>query len=139
MNAVIIYRSFLGTTKRYAELLHEEIEADICKHNQIDQRTLLKYDLVILCARTYVGWISLGSYLKKHWNVLKDKKVILLVIGVFPVDGPQSIRSYEKIPEQIRQGMKYFKLTGKIGSRKTDKVLKENLAPVIEYIKSITS
>ena len=139
MNTVIIYRSFFGTTKRYAEWLHEEIESDIYKHNQIDKQSLLKYDLVILCAGTYAGWISLGGYLKKHWNVLKCRKVILLVIGAAPVNNPQSIRSYEKIPEQIREGIRYFKLLGKIGSREADKVKKENLAPVTDYIKSVTS
>jgi len=139
MDTVIIYRSFFGTTKRYAERLHEEIEADIYKHNQIDKQSLLKYDLVILCAGTYAGWISLSGYLKKHWSVLKDRKVILLIIGAAPVDDPWSIRSYEKIPEQIRQGIKYFKLPSKIDSQEADKVRKGNLAPVIEYIKSITS
>ena len=139
MNTVIIYRSFLGTTKRYAERLHEEIESDIYKHNQIDKQSLLKYDLVILCAGTYAGWISLGGYLKKHWNVLKDRKVILLVIGAAPVGDQWSIRSYEKIPKQIREGIKYYKLLGKMGSRDADKVKKENLTPVIEYIKNVTA
>ena len=139
MNTAIIYRSFFGTTKRYAERLHKEIEADIYKHNQIDELSLLKYDLVILCAGTYAGWISLGGYLKKHWKVLQDGRVILIVIGAAPVDAPWSIRSYGKIPEPIRRGIKYFKLPSTIGSREADKVRKENLAPVIEYIKSIIS
>jgi len=139
MNTAIIYRSFFGTTKRYAERLHEEIEADIYKHNQIDELSLLKYGLVILCAGTYAGWISLSGYLKKHWRVLEDGKVILIVIGAAPIDDSWSIRSYEKIPEQIRRGIKYFKLPSKIGSREVDKVIKDNLAPVTEYIKSVTS
>jgi len=139
MNTAIIYRSFFGTTKRYAERLHEEIEADIYKHNQIDELSLLKYDLVILCAGTYAGWISLGGYLKKHWRVLQDGRVILIVIGAAPVDDPWSVRSYEKIPEPIRRGIKYFKLPSTIGSREADKVRKENLAPVVEYINSVTS
>jgi hypothetical protein len=139
MNTAIIYRSFFGTTKRYAEWLHEEIEADIYKHSQIDELSLSKYNLVILCAGTYAGWISLGGYLKKHWRALQDGKVILIVIGVAPVDAPWSIRSYEKIPDIIREGIKYFKLPCKIGFRDVNKVVKENLAPVIEYIKSVTS
>ncbi|MFC1984673.1 flavodoxin domain-containing protein [Chloroflexota bacterium] len=138
MNTVIIYRSFFGAAKRYAELLHGKIESDIDKYNRIDERSLLKYDLVILCAGTYAGWISLGGYLKKHWNVLKDRKVILLVIGAAPVDAPWSIRSYEKIPAQIRQGIKYFKLPSPIYSREVDKARKGNLTPVIEYIKGVT-
>jgi len=139
MKTAIIYRSFLGTTKRYAELLRDEIDSDIYKYNQIDREAIRKYDLVVLCAGTYAGWISLSGYLKKHWNVLKGRKVILLVIGAAPVDVPWSIRSYKKIPEQIRQDIKYFKLPSQIKSPEVDKVRKEYLAPVIEYIKSVTS
>ena len=139
MKTLIIYRSLFGTTKRYAELLHEEIESDMEKHNKIDGQALSKYDLVILCTGTYAGWISLQGYLKKHWNILNGREVILLVIGAIPVDNQWSIRSYEKIPEYIRQGIKYFKLPIQINSRNIDKVRKDKLAPVIEYIKSVTS
>jgi len=139
MKTLIIYRSFFGTTKRYAELLREEIESDMDKYDKVDDSSLRKYDLVVLCAGTYAGWISLSGYLKKHWNVLKDGKVVLLVIGAAPVDVNWSIRSYEKIPEPIRQGIKYFKLPSKVDSKETDKARKEYLAPVIEYIQGITA
>ena len=85
---------------------------------------------------TYAGWISLSSYLKKHWQVLQEGEVILVVIGVAPMDVNWSIRSYNKIPEYIRQRIKYFKLPAKVDSRDVDKARKEYLAPVIEYIKS---
>ena len=138
MKTVILYRSFWGTTKQYAEWLHEEIESDIFKHNKINKQSLLSYDLVILCTATYIGWISLKGYLKKKWDILKNKKVVLLVVGSVLADDESSIRSYEKIPEQIRGNIKYFKLTGKsFGSQDADKVKKENLAPIIEYLRSI--
>ena len=137
MKTAIIYRSFFGATRKYAEQLHKEIEADIYKHNKIDELLLLKYDLFILCAGTYAGWISLSGYLKNHWKVLQKGRVILIVIGSAPVDAPWSVRSYEKIPEEIRRDIKYFKLPTTTGSREADKVRKENLAQVTEYINSI--
>ena len=139
MNTAIIYRSFFGTTKRYAERLHEAIEADIYRYNRIDELSLLKYDLVILCAGTYLGWISLGGYLRKHWRILESGRVTLIVIGAVPANDPWSVRCYEKIPDIIREGIKYFKLPAKIGFRDADKAVKENLAPVIKYIKGVTS
>lgn len=138
MNTLIIYRSFFGTTKRYAELLREEIESDMDKYNKVDDTSLRKYDMVILCTATYAGWISLGGYLKKHWHVLEDREVVLVVIGAAPVDAKWSIRSYNKIPDYIRVGIQYFKLPSQVGSGEADKVRKEYLAPVIEYIKSLT-
>lgn len=136
MKTLIIYRSFFGTTKRYAELLHEEIESDMDKYNKVDEATLLKYDMVILCTATYAGWISLSGYLKKHWHILEGRIVILVVIGAAPVDAKWSIRSYNKMPDYMRVGIKYFKLPSEVHSREADKVRKEYLSPVIEYIKS---
>ena len=81
MKIAILYRSFRGTTKQYAEWLHEEVESDIFKYNKINKQSLLSYDSVILCTPTYIGWIALKGYLQKHWDILKDKKVVLLVVG----------------------------------------------------------
>jgi len=52
---------------------------------------------------------------------------------------PIAQKSYEKLPEYIRNRVKYFKLPGKIGSANAEKVKRENLQPVIEYIQSIGS
>ncbi|MFC1899467.1 flavodoxin family protein [Chloroflexota bacterium] len=133
MKTAIIYRSFFGTTKRYAELLHKEIESDIYRYNQKDKKSIFEYGLVILCTGTYAGWISLSGYLQKYWNVLKDREIVLLVIGAAPEDVPWSVRSYEKIPGQIRGEIKYYKLPSKIDIKKA------SLAPIIEYVKNITS
>ncbi|MFC2018444.1 flavodoxin domain-containing protein [Chloroflexota bacterium] len=134
MKRLVVYRSFFGATKRYAELLHEEMESDIAKYNKVDDSTFQKYEMVILCSATYAGWINLSGYLVKHWNVLKERVVILVVIGAAPMDAEWSIRSYNKIPENIRQGIKYYKLPAQVKSGDTDKARKEYLAPVVDYI-----
>jgi len=137
MKTAILYRSFFGTTKQYAEWLHEEIDSDIFKYNKIKKEALLSYDFIILCTATYAGLISLKGYLKKKWDILKDKKVVLLVVGSAPADDEWSIRSYNKIPEQIRKSIKYFKIPGKMGSQDAGKIKKENLTPILDYLKSI--
>ena len=136
MKTLIVYRSLFGKTKRYAELMHKEIESDIEKYNRIDQESLSKYDMAILFAPTFAGWISLKGYLQKNWPILKDKSVILVVIGAAPEDTGWSKRSYNKIPEHIRSGIKYFKLTSNISSKKSDDLMLKYLTPIIEYIKS---
>jgi len=91
----------------------------------------------VLCTATYMGWIRGGGYLKKRWKVLKGKKVVLVVTGMSPAENTYSKKAYEKIPEYIRQNIKYFKLPGKIASAGADKVKKENLEPVMEYIRGL--
>lgn len=137
MKTAVVYRSFLGTTKKYAEWLHGEVESDIFRAGKLSKARLAEYDLVILCSGTYAGWISMRGLLKKWWSILRGKKVILLVVGMVPPEDPESTAAYLKIPEHIRQEIKYFKLTGTIGSGNREQVKKENLQPVVEYIRSL--
>jgi len=137
MKTAIIYRSFLGTTRKYAEWLHESIESDLFKPRQINKSKLQEYDLVILCSGTYAGWISIRGYLKKRWEALQGKKVVLLIVGMAPPEDADSVKAFEKIPENIRNGIKYFKLPGTIGASNADQVKKENLQPVLDYINTL--
>ena len=137
MKTAIVYRSFLGTTKKYVEWLHEDVESDIFKLGEANEARLAEYDLVIVCSSTYAGWITIGGHLKKWWNTLQGKNVVLLVTGMVPAEHADSAKSYEKIPEHIRQEIKYFKLPGKIGAAGKEQVKKENLQPVVEYIHSL--
>jgi menaquinone-dependent protoporphyrinogen IX oxidase len=136
MRTVIIYNSLLGTTKKYAMWLREALEADVCKANA-GRRSALDYDLIIVCSPTYIGQIRLLGYLKKRWSVLQGKRVILIAVGMAPPESPDSRESYESIPEEIRNRIRYFKLPGKIGPAGRAKVKQENLQPVLEYIRSI--
>ena len=136
MRTVIIYNSLLGTTKRYAMWLREALEADMSKANA-GRASALNYDLIIICSPTYIGQIRLLGYLKKRWSVLQGKSVILIAVGMAPPESPDSRESYESIPEEIRNRIRYFKLPGKIGPAGKAKVKQENLQPVLEYIRSI--
>ena len=139
MKTAIIYRSFLGSTRKYAEWLHESIESDLFKPRQISKSKLQEYDLIILCSGTYAGWISIRGYLKKRWETLQGKKVVLLVVGIALPEDADSIKAFEKIPDNIRNGIKYFKLPGTIGSSNAEQVKKENLQPVLDYISSLAA
>ena len=140
MKTVIIYRSFLGSTRKYAEWLRDSIESsDLFKPRQLRDKKLATYDLVIICSGTYIGWISLRGYLKKKWPVLQGKKVIFLVVGLVPPEDVESVAAYTKIPEYIRQNIQYFKVPGRWGSRNQDAVKKENLRPVLDYIQGLQS
>jgi menaquinone-dependent protoporphyrinogen IX oxidase len=136
MRTVIIYSSMLGTTKKYAMWLREALEADLSKANS-GRRSALDYDLIIVCSPTYMGQIRLLGYLEKRWSALQGKRVILVAVGMSPPESPDSRKSYEKIPEDIRSKIRYFKLPGKIGPAGKTKVRQENLQPVLEYLRTI--
>lgn len=136
MRTVIVYSSILGTTRMYAGWLREALEADLSKANA-GRASALNYDLIIVCSPTYMGQIRLLGYLRKRWSVLQGKWVILIAVGMAPPESPDSRRSYDSIPVEIRNRIRYFKLPGKIGPAGKANVKQENLQPVLEYIRSI--
>ena len=137
MKTAIVYRSFLGSTKRYAEWLHEEVESDLFGAMAARRSRVAEYDLLVLCSGTYAGWISIRGRLNRWWSTLRGKKVILLVVGLAPPEDPESERAYLKIPEHIRNEIKYFKVPGAWGERNREQVKKENLQPVLEHIREL--
>jgi len=137
MKIAIVYCSFLGTTKKYAKWLHEEVESDLFGALTARQSRMDEYDLVLLCSGTYAGWISIRGRLQRWWKTLRNKNVILLVVGMAPPEDPQSEHAYFLIPEHIRENIKYFKVPGKFGSMDREKVKKEHLQPVLEHIQKL--
>lgn len=136
MRTVIVYSSILGTTKKYAMWLREALEADVSRANA-GRASALNYDLIIVCSPTYMGHIRLLGYLKKRWKVLQGKWVILVAVGMASPGSPDSRRSYDSIPGEIRNRIRYFKVPGKIGPAGKAAVKQENLQPILEYIRSI--
>ncbi|MDM7999362.1 MAG: flavodoxin domain-containing protein [Dehalococcoidia bacterium] len=136
MRTVIVYRSILGTTRKYALWLRDALEADLSRANA-GRASALDYDLIIICSPTYMGRIMLIGYLKKRWSILRQKSVILVAVGMAPPGTPDSRRSYESIPGEIRSRIRYFKLPGKIGPAGKGSVKQENLEPVLQYIRSL--
>jgi menaquinone-dependent protoporphyrinogen IX oxidase len=137
MKTAIIYKSFLGTTQKYAQWLREELGADIFEFGKIKKEKLEAYEIVVVSSGTYASWMPLVGYVKKIWKYIKDKKVVIIAVGIAPPKAGWSIKSYKKIPKNIREKVKYFKLPGKSTGKLAGKVEKENVNPVIEYIKSL--
>ncbi len=131
-----MYRSTLGTTRKYARWLQEALEADLSKAGS-GRRSALDYDLIIICSPTYAGRIGLLGYIEKRWAALKDRRIVLVAVGMSPPESPSSRKTYGQIPEHIRSRIRYFKLPGRIGPVGRDRVKQENLQPVLEYIRSI--
>jgi len=138
MRTTILYKSYLGATRTYAEWLRDELKCDVKDFGEARDEELKGYDLVIIMSGTYAAGMPLINFLKSKWEVIKDKKVVVVAVGIAPEGVEYSQRSYEKIPANIREKIKYFKIPGRIAFIKTaGEVKKENLDRIIEYIRSI--
>lgn len=83
---VVMYQSKYGSTKKYAEWLREELSCDIIETKKASIEQIGKYDAVILGGGIYASGIAGISFLKKHYEILKDKKLIVFAVGASPYD-----------------------------------------------------
>ena len=134
MKTAIVYKSAFGTTRQYAQWLHESISSDLYPVNKVNNDILRGHEMVVVCGSTYAGKLVFNGFLKKNMDTLLDKKLVLVAVGMAPPDDKASVESYETIPEPLRKIAGYYKLQGKMFQDKNGMVKKENLNPVIQYI-----
>ncbi|SDK11600.1 flavodoxin domain-containing protein [Natronincola ferrireducens] len=85
-STIVIYQSKYGATKKYAEWLVEELSCDLIETKKATIQQIEKYDTVILGGGIYATGIAGISFLKKHQERLKGKKIIVFAVGASPYD-----------------------------------------------------
>ncbi|MGI6506901.1 MAG: flavodoxin domain-containing protein [Saccharofermentanales bacterium] len=86
MNGIILYKSKYGATKKYAEWLSEETGFPILDINKAKIEDVLKYDVLILGGGIYASGIAGLSFIKKHYDALKEKTLLIFCVGASPYD-----------------------------------------------------
>jgi hypothetical protein len=110
MNVAIAYFSILGSSRKYARWLAEDLGADLLHFRALSDARLDRYETVVVLSGTFGTWMPLTKFLKEHWPGLATKHVVVVAVGSIPADDPSSVQNYNSIPEEIRQAITYFKL-----------------------------
>ena len=151
MNSVIIYNSKYGSTKQHAQWISEAFDADIFDEHAL--KNFSDYETVIFGSGVYYGKIKISGYIKKNWEELKDKNIILYSVSGSPSNGDEIKGWYVKsLPESIRSKIKFFSLDGQtvwndlslfhkllvrvIKKRSEDigQIDKDYIKPIVEYL-----
>ena len=77
-NIIVIYQSKYGATKKYAEWLAEELSCDLVETKKATIEQIEKYDVVILGGGIYATGIAGISFLKRHYERLKIRRLLCL-------------------------------------------------------------
>lgn len=93
MNAIVIYKSNTGFTKKYAEWIAQELECKkiVCKifaYKDVRTIELNRYDIIIYGGSVFVGSIQELKEFKEKLLLFKGKKAIFAV-GAMPADSPE--------------------------------------------------
>jgi menaquinone-dependent protoporphyrinogen IX oxidase len=134
MKTLVIYRSFLGSSKKYAEWLHEEVPSDLMKFSKANTKALEAHDIIVMFGGTYMYRPSLLGYIIKNWKALQSKRVVFVTVaGAAEVEG-DSVKAWLKVPEVIRAAVKHFHLRGKFFKQNADTVTKDKIQPIADYL-----
>jgi menaquinone-dependent protoporphyrinogen IX oxidase len=163
---LVAYQSKYGSTKQYAAWIQQDIKCDLVDIENEGIPPLAKYDIIVMGGYIRAGDIVIAPFIKDHWGVLKGKKVVLFTTSGTPPRHSKIRIIYEKsFPEEIRKEIKYFPLPGRISlkdltffdkrlmaigkmmerdealkkdmGKDFDGVKRENLLPIVEYLKEI--
>lgn len=81
MNAIVLYRSKTGFTKSYAEWISQALGCPMKENKNIRPADLSAYDVIIVGGGLYAGGINGVSLVKKNFDQLKKKKLVVWATG----------------------------------------------------------
>ena len=82
IETIVIYKSKTGFTKRYAEFITEDLDAEIYELHEIKIEDIDKYDTIIYGGGLYAGCINGIDFINKNIDILKKHKVIVFATGL---------------------------------------------------------
>jgi menaquinone-dependent protoporphyrinogen IX oxidase len=119
MKTLVIYNSEYGHTKKYAEWLTEELNAEICNGKHLKKSMFDDYAAIVFGGSLYAGRNKAALLLVKHFEQIKNKKVALFTVGMFDTSNEEICMGINKeldkvIPFTIREKITVFHVRGGI-------------------------
>lgn len=95
MEAIVIYKTRTGFTKKYAKWISEELNCRITDYENINKYDLNDFDIVIYGGRVHAGKIDSLEKIKKQ---VQDKncKLIVFATGATPIAATKEIEELFK-------------------------------------------
>lgn len=127
MKKIILYKSKTGFTEKYANWLAQELECPRINLNNFEEKDLSPYDSIIYAGGLYAVGINGLDNILKSFKKYKNKKLIVIGIGVTPPRS-EDIKSIveNNFNEKEQKEIKFFYLRGGFDYNKLsgfDKVL----------------
>ena len=81
MKTAVIYKSRTGFAQKYANLIAEQLNADVFSAKSIHVEKLFTYDTIIFGGGLYVNGIYGLRTITNNLNILKDKHLVVFATG----------------------------------------------------------
>jgi menaquinone-dependent protoporphyrinogen IX oxidase len=118
-DVVVIYKSKYGTTEKYAKWIAEDTGADLFKAGQINADKLKDYNIIVYCGGLYAGGMLGFSFIKKNYELIKDKNLIVAAVGATlkKEDAAGEVKAQNLTPEMMNH-VQFFLLRGGLNYKK---------------------
>ena len=112
MSGIIVYRSSYGSTKQYAEWIHDETGFPVFESR--DDSIPWDADTVVIGCPIIANKPTLLGWMQKHWHQLKRKNVILFTTsGADPATEPVKEWIDKALPATMKDHVAVFPLAGR--------------------------
>jgi menaquinone-dependent protoporphyrinogen IX oxidase len=119
MKKVIIFHSKHGATQEYAEWLAEATAGESVPLAKAKKLDLSAYDVVAFGCPYIAGRLKIAGFVKDRAPQLAGKRVAFFAVGITPPDSPDVSKGYDAaLPEEVRAGMRFFFLPGRLTTAK---------------------
>jgi len=134
---IVLYKSNYGSSEKYAKWIAEETNADIFRLKDIKMGILENYDTICYCAGVYASAINGFSKIKKIFDKISNKKIIVVAVGAAPNNNKTKI-SLEKsnFTDKIKDKINFFVVRGEINYKKMNFIYKFIMFIMVQLAKS---
>ena len=112
MSGIIVYRSSYGSTREYAQWIHEETKFPL--FDPQDSTIPWNTDVVVIGCPIIANKPSLLGWMQKNWSKLRGKRVVLFTTsGADPAAAPVEDWIRESLPQEMKDHVQIFPLAGR--------------------------
>ena len=116
MKGAIVYISRYGATRKYAEMLSEELNIPAVPADKVTAGVISQFDYLLIGSPVYVGKLLLGNFLNMYKGQLKWKKIFLFIVSA-DIPGDPTLQPHiisNTIPPIILPNTQVIFLRGKV-------------------------
>ena len=122
----VIFKSTYGHTKKYAEWIAKELNADLLDELRVKPQTLEKYNIIVYGGGLYATGINGAKLLSDNADLLLKKKLVVFAVGLSDdlSQEEQAKLLTHNFSLPMQKNMKFFCLRGGINHKKLSLVHK---------------
>lgn len=115
----VVYSTKSGHTKKYADWLKEDVDADVISVDSFNVTKMLAYKLIIFACGVYGDKLAIMDFIKKNLTSVPAQKIMVMAVSWYTNDSPEATQKLinENFPEQFKNTVPLFVINSGIDKK----------------------